>query len=250
MAKREETFDVADESGDRKYFTIVPNYILNHSTLYDREVYIQMKRIAGEGGRCWASRTTLAKRCGMSVRKLDASLKYLLEHDWIRKVGTRKVAGQEGGLQMVYEYQVVDIWKKNVSFYEQGGAGGALPLAKGVQEVHQGGAGGAHKEEPVLIRKSETEFRVVPEDDQRTPDRLPKKTRDAYLAMIKWAEQQRGFPFRENGKQMKALALGKKYGLKAEQLKEKWIEFEGQPFWVEKGFDWMNVVKSFENIAI
>src|SRR3978361_893963 len=113
----DEDFSVADESGDRKYFTIIPNYILNHSTMYDREVYIQMKRIAGDAGKCWASRTTLANQCGMSVRRLDQSIKYLLEHDWIRRVGTRKIFTGEGGIQQVYEYQVVDLWKKNIEFY-------------------------------------------------------------------------------------------------------------------------------------
>lgn len=152
MSMENEDFDVSDESGDRKYFTIVPNFVLNHSTMWDREVYIQMKRIAGDKGKCWTSRTTLARQCGMSVRRLDQCLKYLLEHEWIRKVGTRKIAAPKGGLQQVYEYQIVDLWKKNIAFYEEGGAGGALPKTKGVQEVHQGSAGGAHKEEPVLIR--------------------------------------------------------------------------------------------------
>jgi hypothetical protein len=68
---------ISDDSGDKKYFTIIPNYILNHSTLWDREVYIQMKRITGEDGTCWTSRNTLAKQCGMSPRRLDKSLKYL-----------------------------------------------------------------------------------------------------------------------------------------------------------------------------
>lgn len=157
MAKEE--FEISDESGDRKYFTIIPNYIYNHSTIWDREVYCQMKRIAGERGTCWASRTTLAKQCGISARRIDKSLKYLIEHDWIRFKGTKEVY-TKGGAQQVKEYAIVDLWKKNIEFYEtqKGVAHGAIPEAKGVARNTQRGstdeakgvAHGAHKEEPVL----------------------------------------------------------------------------------------------------
>ena len=46
-----ENINLQDKSGDKDYFTIIPNYVLNHSALWDREVYIQMKRIAGENGK-------------------------------------------------------------------------------------------------------------------------------------------------------------------------------------------------------
>lgn len=146
-----------DNSGDRKYFTIIPNYILNHSTLYDREVYIQMKRIAGEDGTCWTSRATLSKKCGISVRKLDSCIKYLIEHKWISLIGTRQVK-TPGGYQEVNEYSISDLWKMNIEFYEsQGGAHNATPLTKGGAQESQrvctneakGSAPGAHKEEPL-----------------------------------------------------------------------------------------------------
>ena len=37
---------ISDESGDKKYFTLVPNYILNHSSAIDQSLYLQMKRFA------------------------------------------------------------------------------------------------------------------------------------------------------------------------------------------------------------
>ena len=48
---------IKDDSGDKEFFTIIPNYVLNHSTHWDREVYIQMKKIAGdkESGKCYMS---------------------------------------------------------------------------------------------------------------------------------------------------------------------------------------------------
>lgn len=123
---------VQDESGDRKYFTIIPNYILNHSTLWDREVYVQMKRITGENGTCWTSQKTLAKQCGMSINRLKKSIQYLIDHEWIKQIGKKDVV-TKGGMQEVKEYRVLDLWKKNVDFFESKGvSSGDIPKAKGV----------------------------------------------------------------------------------------------------------------------
>ena len=43
---------IQDRSGDKKYFTIVPNFILNHSSANDQALYMQMKRLAGDNGTC------------------------------------------------------------------------------------------------------------------------------------------------------------------------------------------------------
>lgn len=110
--------NIKDNSGDRKYFTIIPNFILNHSTMWDREVYVQMKRITGEEGTCYASRATLAKQCGMSPRRLDKSIKYLIDHKWIALIGTKEVFTKTRGIQSVNEYEISDLWKMNVDYYE------------------------------------------------------------------------------------------------------------------------------------
>lgn len=150
---------IQDESGDKKYFTVIPNYILNHSTLWDREVYIQMKRITGEGGTCWTSRKTLAKQCGISERRLDKSLGYLIEHNWIEYIGKKEVL-TKGGIQPVNEYRVCDLWNKNNEFfqekYRKGVAQDTTPKYEGVAQNTQRGstdeakgvAPGAYKEEP------------------------------------------------------------------------------------------------------
>ena len=149
--------EIQDGSNDRKYFTIIPNYILNHSTLWDREVFIQMKRIAGEDGTCWTSQKTLSKQCGISVNRLKKSLNYLLEHKWIKAVGTKRVS-TTGGTQQVNEYKIVDLWKLNINFYEDKGVSpDATPSNKGVSQddtkgYHEnikGVSPGDDKEEPI-----------------------------------------------------------------------------------------------------
>lgn len=229
---------IEDGGGDRKYFTIIPNFVLNHSSHWDREVYIQMKRIAGEHGRCWTSRNTLAKQCGISVRKLDECLKYLMEHEWIRRIGTRKVSGMKGGVQEVYEYQIVDLWRKNISFYE-GGAGGALPSGKGgAGGAYQGGAGGAYKEEP-NTKEDNTNEPPAREDDSsgkdeiqgrldtaREIDRLGRSRKKAER-IVAWYWRRKGFDFENHvqmaqqfGRDMKAASLMAKADYTVDSVEE------------------------------
>lgn len=112
-------FRVDDESGDRKYFTIIPNYVLNHSTAIDQALYLQMKRFAGENGSCFASGRTLRKKLGIGVKAYNKSIKYLLEHEWIYYKGGQMVETASGA-QMVKAYGIKDLWKRNNEHYEQG----------------------------------------------------------------------------------------------------------------------------------
>lgn len=141
-------YRISDKSGDKKYFTIIPNYVLNHSTLYDREVYIQMKRYAGENGTCYSSKETLANQCGISKRRLDKSVKYLVEHGWIKKIGNKRIK-TFGGRQVVNEFEIVDLWQMNNDFYQKG-VHQKHPLSKrGCTDDTKGGAPPAPKEEPI-----------------------------------------------------------------------------------------------------
>ena len=163
---------INDESGDRKYFTIIPNYVYNHSTIWDREVYCQMKRIAGEQGTCWIARKNLAKQCGISDRRLDASIKYLLEHKWIELIGKKKVT-TKGGLQEVNEYTICDLWQTNNQFYQDKGVApktpplpkGANDMRGGVRTTFWGGvAHGSHKEEPIEEEPLEEDIDIISND--------------------------------------------------------------------------------------
>ena len=140
--KNMEKIKIQDNSGDKNYFTIIPNYILNHSTIWDREVYIQMKRITGEEGTCWTSQKKLSKQCGISINRLKKSIKYLLENKWIEKIGTKQVE-TIGGIQEVNEYKIIDLWKLNSDFYNEKHNKGVspenTPITKGVSRKSQRG---------------------------------------------------------------------------------------------------------------
>ena len=110
----EEQFTVSDGSNDRDYFTIIPNYILNHSTIYDRSLYITLKRIVGEKGTCWMTTRNLAEKTGMSAGQVSKSLKYLLDKGWIQQIGKR-----DGKTKPINEYRIVDIWHLNSEYYRK-----------------------------------------------------------------------------------------------------------------------------------
>lgn len=109
-----EKIKIIDESGDKKYFSQLPHYILNHSTAIDQALYWQMKRYAGENGRCFATQETLMKKMGIGRKLYNKSLEYLLDKKWIRFIGLTK-----GKTRPIRTYAIVDIWKLNIEHYEE-----------------------------------------------------------------------------------------------------------------------------------
>lgn len=151
-----ENIQLHDGSGDKEYFTMVPNYVLNHSTIWDREVYIQMKKIAGENGTCFMAIKKLMKQCGVSKERLSKSIKYLVEHKWISFVGQKEIPTR-GGNQYVNEYRINNIWKMNSDYYSaKGGSpndtpiakGGSPNCAKGGRQISKGGSPDDHYKDP------------------------------------------------------------------------------------------------------
>lgn len=126
----EEQIKIKDESGDRKYFTILPNYILNHSRAIDQALYAQIKRIAGDNGKCFAGIGYFAKQLDSTKPTIRKSLKYLIEHNWIKEI-KREIVNTTGGKQPMRTFQIVDIWEVNVNEYVKGGKNNTYLTTKG-----------------------------------------------------------------------------------------------------------------------
>lgn len=104
--------------------------------------------------------------------------------------------------------------------------------------------------EPEKTMKSGPEqnplFTVEPEPVVTPPASAPPKNkREAYLKMVTWAEERRGFKFMNYPKQFKALSEAVRHGIPPGKVYERWEKFEKDKFWIEKGFDFMDVVVSF-----
>ena len=149
-------FRVDDESGDKKYFTMVPNYVLNHSGAIEQGLYLQMKRYAGENGSCFASGKTLRKKLKIGKIAYRKAVDYLLEHEWIYKKGAQMVE-TAGGPQMVTVYGVRDLWKLNSDFYDKGGAKSAY-LPKGGPKNAKGGSETAPKKNIIKTQEDELAY--------------------------------------------------------------------------------------------
>lgn len=103
---------IVDETNDRKYFALIPNYITNHSTLLEQGLYLTLKRIAGETGICFASQGTLAKRGGVSPDTVGRLLKKLQNRGWIVSDGF-----QPGKTRPTKRWRIVDLWQLNMDYY-------------------------------------------------------------------------------------------------------------------------------------
>lgn len=105
-----------DNSGDKKYFAMIPYYIVNHSSAYEQSLYLVMKRIASEEGTCYASPKTIGKTMKVSENTVKKYRDKLVKRGWIKKTGQRQ-SGRTG--QLVNEYEIVDLWKLNIEYYNK-----------------------------------------------------------------------------------------------------------------------------------
>jgi DNA-binding Lrp family transcriptional regulator len=107
-------FKISEQTPDRQYFTLVPNYIVNHSDIWEQGVYLAMKRIAGENGTCFATHQRIADMLKISRPTVSKTIQRLIKRDWVKETGKRV-----GRTQSVKEYKIVDLWKLNVDYYQK-----------------------------------------------------------------------------------------------------------------------------------
>lgn len=92
-----------------------------------------------------------------------------------------------------------------------------------------------------------TEVFLPSEDSEEKRPRVSEPKRKAYDELIAWSERERGFPFLKTAKtkQYAAFKIAGENGIPHKALVERWEQMSTEKFWIEKGFDWMNVVTSF-----
>jgi len=115
----DEEIEIEDCSGDKKYFTQVPNCILNHSTAVAQALYLQLKRLAGDNGKAYPGSRYLMGKLSISRNTLKKEMNYLINKGWIKYDGDVDIQ-TDGGKQKIKSYRIVDIWKINIEEYERG----------------------------------------------------------------------------------------------------------------------------------
>ena len=161
-----ERYTFKDESGDKKYFTQIPNMIVNHSTAYEQSLYLTMKRLAGEGGLCWASLNFLSEKMGVHKTTVSKTIKKLLDRKWIKEVEPMVVPGGK-----VRQFKIVDLWKLNMSLYKGGSQmttiknRGGAEVTRGGAHIDRGGAQSDTSKKSSNIKKDTLSFGKKPHYD-------------------------------------------------------------------------------------
>ncbi len=174
-------FSLEDKSNDKEFFTIIPNYILNHSTALDQALYLQLKRLSGDRKNyCYPSFNYLTRQLGVGKKRLRKSFEYLGSKGWIENLGKKQVM-TAGGMQWVNVYQVNDIWELNINYYKDKGGSKRAPLAKEGLKTHKEGPE-TSKEGLIVSPKEE------PNKDCKKNIFSPKEKIEAYKKSRRWGE--------------------------------------------------------------
>ncbi len=229
---------------ERGSFIVVPSREkLRGMPVPAQSLYMWLCAYANETGECFPSRARLAKDLDCSLPTIDRFTQLLVD----RGLLTVEKRINEKREYTTNLYSLV-VW--------EGGSHTDLPPSHtGLPRV----ATQIDKElNPVLTESTEVpafaEFSI---QEENTDTDLPEKTecisgkeKIAYESMCKWAEAQRGSKFVHRLKQYKALKDAKLAGIKSTALKERWEEMSIDKFFSKNGFDWTNVVASFNRKGV
>lgn len=164
-----------DNSGDKKYFAMIPYYIVNHSSAYEQSLYLVMKRIASEEGTCWASPITIGKMMEVSPNTVRKYRDKLLKRGWIKKIGIK------GKTKPTDDFEIVDLWKLNMDYYAQKESSTGeqskrkfTSCTKKVQLVNLESSTGGNKEE-IIKKKPKKDTRFAKSQTERKLNKFRKE---------------------------------------------------------------------------
>lgn len=109
-----------EERSLHHYRTEIPNCVLEAKLdPYSLLVYIYIKRIAGDNGKCFMSIPKLSENCGVSETKLKESLHVLCEKNSFLKMPLLKktLRKKDDGSFTSSIYTIVDLWPFNMQFF-------------------------------------------------------------------------------------------------------------------------------------
>ena len=111
-----------DEGPARKYWIQLPNMIDDSDLdVYEFRLYAHYKRVAGDDGKCWQSKATVATLCGMSTGKASEASRALEARGLIT---IEEVPSGRG--QPYHIIRIVDVWPRNMALYAQRSQGEAI----------------------------------------------------------------------------------------------------------------------------
>lgn len=177
---------------------------------YTQLVYMWLADFSSIEGECFPSIKTLSEFCKISTRSVQYSLDELVAKGFIKKIDRRNKG--KSNLYQLLQMNMGKFREYNENKHQSDG----LP-------------------------------EIDAESGEMRRASAPKNVKNKYWELIKWAEKRRGAPFLKQSvtKQFKAFAIAKTNGIKPPDLLKRWDEMAEDKFYSERGFDWMDVVQSF-----
>jgi hypothetical protein len=117
-----------DKSGDKKYFTVVPNMIVNGFNAIENGVYLYIKRRAGETGQFFETQENACKKMSINLKTFRKILKKFVAEGTIKHIGWKKFKTHP-----IKVYEVIDVWEKNKNNYKSNGEN--RPISSQKKEV-------------------------------------------------------------------------------------------------------------------
>jgi DnaD/phage-associated family protein len=103
---------------EKSFFTIIPNMVDDMDlSVYAFRLYAHIRRVAGDGGKCYQSTNTLAESCHMSAGAVSNAKKEL-EQSGLISVSFEINEHQIPGLHTI---RLINIWRENVDKYSDTG---------------------------------------------------------------------------------------------------------------------------------
>lgn len=180
------------------------------------------------GKKCWASNEWIGKEIKAHKDSVSQAIKELEDLKLIRCERTRRTRL----ISQVLHPMIGD------NTYQEGGP---TPILDRPQRLSNSVSNA------VSINTAQSAEPIREEKDEPTRSKAVLGAKQIYEPLVLWAEEERGAPFLATHrlKQYKALKIARENKIKSADLKERWQEMASDKFWASNGFDWLNVVNSF-----
>lgn len=118
MTNHEDIY-LEEDSPEWKYYTTIPNMVIETCDSNQLALYTRIKRAAGGKGVCFISNKTMMEKLEIGRVALKTAYQGLEQKNLIRFKGLVE-RQTTGGIQKVKSYSIVSIWKQNIEFFEGG----------------------------------------------------------------------------------------------------------------------------------
>jgi DNA-binding transcriptional regulator GbsR (MarR family) len=190
---QDQSYQVSEENTERKYFTMMPNFIDEMDlSVYAYRLYGHLRRLAANGSKIHVSLNTLAKNLGMSKGSVHNAKQQLIDKKLIDFIEFEK-----GGFQH-HAIVVLDVWRENIEHFNRSSDDTGSPHDQCTRSPHEPvlvhhmtTTGSPHDRYKESIKKDKDSIYSHNSESEKFSDNQAKKNTGSQKAEIKIAELQK-----------------------------------------------------------